>query len=188
MKTNKLLMNLPNFCTLLNAICGILALLISVFYQNQFAIYVACIFIAIGGFFDGIDGKLARRYKVSSALGKELDSFADLITFVIAPVCVFLSMHSMNNHEHVNLLELVIIVFYIVCGVFRLARYNISERSAYFEGMPTTLSGFLMSLYIFISNYLCINWSGNFIYTCISYGIIAFLGCAMISKVKVSRL
>ncbi len=188
MNKNKVIMNLPNLCTLLNAICGISALLIAVFHPYEHAIYVSCVCIAIGGFFDGIDGKIARHYQVSSPIGKELDSFADLITFVIAPVVVFLSMHNIVNVRHVSMLELVIIVFYVVCGVYRLARYNVSERTPYFEGMPTTFAGFLMSCYIFISFMFFMDSVNTILYCGISYCFIACLGIAMISKVKVSRL
>ncbi len=188
MNKQKILVNLPNCCTLLNALCGCVALLISVFYQEPNIIKIACFLIVVGGFFDGIDGKLARRYQVSSLIGKELDSFSDLITFVIAPVCVFLAMHSMVRGLRVNGIEIVIIVFYILCGVYRLARYNVTDISGYFEGMPTTMAGGLMSIYIFVSNMHIERWAGNMVYTLISYGFIALLGMAMISRVKVNRI
>lgn len=188
MDKRKILMNLPNCCTLLNALCGCVALLISVFYQESTVIRGACLLIICGGFFDGIDGKLARRYEVSSLMGKELDSFSDLITFVIAPVCVFLAMHSMVSGIRVNVMEIVIIVFYTLCGVYRLARYNVTEVAGYFEGLPTTAAGGLMSLYILVSNIHIEKWAGNMVYTIISYTFISVLAVAMVSRIKVNRL
>ncbi len=184
----KFLNNLPNICTLLNAACGILALMISVFYKSQDYIMLACLLIAVGGFFDAIDGRLARRLKITSALGKELDSFADSITFVITPMCTFIAMHSIGNFNNVKLLEITIATFYISCGIFRLARYNISDYTTYFEGLPTTASGIFMSAYIFISNYYMEFWSNNITYTIISYIVIVLCGLAMISKFQVKRI
>lgn len=184
----RILVNLPNTCTLMNAICGILALLIAVFYHTPESIKYSCFLITCGGFFDGIDGKLAKRYNVTSELGKQLDSFADSITFVITPVCVFLSLHSIVNCDVVCLHEIIIVTFYICCGVFRLARYNITECKPYFEGLPTTSAGVLMSLYIFISVINIDKITENMVYSIISYAFIILLGIAMISKFRVNRI
>lgn len=183
-----LIRNLPNICTFCNAICGILALLIAISYRSHQGVTVACGLIAIGGVFDAMDGRLARRLQVSSQLGKELDSFADGISFVIAPVCIFLSMHSIGNHGTFHFAELLVVTFYICCGVYRLARYNAGEYATYFQGLPTTASGCLMSLYLFISNLHVPLWTGHNGYTVISYGFIVLLGIAMVSNVKVKRI
>lgn len=184
----QLLLNLPNACTLMNAICGIIALLIAVFYHTPESIKYSCFLIVCGGFFDGIDGKLAKRYNVTSELGKQLDSFADSITFVITPVCVFLSLHSIVNYDVVCLHEIIIVTFYICCGVFRLARYNITECKPYFEGLPTTSAGVLMSLYIFISIINMDKIVENMIYSITSYLFIILLGVAMISRFRINRI
>ncbi len=189
MKTNdKLLSYVPNTCTLLNAICGIIALMITVYYRTHTVIYISCLLITIGVFFDSIDGRLARRLKISSQLGKELDSFADLITFVITPVCVFLTLHSIGNMIEVSIVEILIGAFYVACGVFRLARYNVSDHLAYFMGLPTTSAGILMSVYIFLSNYFSASWANSKVYTVCSFAFIILLGIAMVSNFKVKRL
>lgn len=179
---------IPNLCTLSNAVCGIIALSISAFYRNHIAINIACILIVVGGFFDYIDGKLARKWQVSSPMGKELDSFADLITFGIAPMFVFLALHSVGNDNPVTLPEIVISTFYISSAIYRLARYNVSDHSTYFLGLPSTASGMLMSLFIILSNIFRKHWAGHMEYTVFSYCLIVFLGVAMISTVKVNRI
>ncbi|WP_409967612.1 CDP-alcohol phosphatidyltransferase family protein [Bengtsoniella intestinalis] len=184
----QLLRTLPNICTFCNAICGVMALLIAMSYRSHHGISVACGLIVLGGFFDAIDGRLARRLQVSSQIGKELDSFADVISFVIAPVCMFLSMHSVGNHGHFHIAELLVATFYICCGVYRLARYNAGEYTTYFQGLPTTASGCLMSVYLFISNINPPFWSGQRWYTMVSYGFITALGFAMVSQVKIKRI
>lgn len=184
---SKIINNLPNTCTIINAICGIFALMISVFYKSCEVINIACILIAIGGFFDAIDGRLARRLKLSSELGKQLDSFADIITFGITPMCVFLSLHSITRDNTTSLLEIMIAAFYISCAMYRLARYNISDHTNYFVGLPSTASGMFTSMYIFISNFNN-TWVKSTICTYVSYSLIIFLGLAMISKYRVNRI
>ncbi len=188
MSRNDVIKNIPNMCTLANAVCGIVALLVAVFYQTATAYYISCLLIAIGVVFDSIDGRLARRLKVSSCLGKELDSFADLITFVITPMCIFLSMHSMGQAKYVTVIEIIIAAFYISCGVFRLARYNVGNFTEHFVGLPTTSAGLLMSLFILISNWQVKAWSGNVVYSICSYVLVVLLGIAMVSNFKVKRV
>lgn len=184
----KIINNLPNMCTMANALCGIFALILALFYKTVVVINISCVLITIGGCFDAMDGRLARRLKLSSEIGKQLDSFADLITFGITPMCVFLTMHSLNNENYLSLMEIFITGFYILCAMYRLARYNVSDYTNYFEGLPTTASGVLISMYIFISNLTFDAWTGNLLYTCTSYSLIIFLGCAMISKFRVNRI
>lgn len=191
LKTNKYLQFIPNILTLLNASCGIIAITISVFhgeiYDVRQSTVRACYLIALGAFFDCFDGKLARKFEVTSLIGKELDSFADAITFVIAPTYVFLAMHT-EVKSYIVFVEVIIMTFYIMCGVYRLARYNVTEFKPYFEGMPTTLVGFIFSFYIFISAYTVKMWHDSALYTVVSYGLIIFLGVAMVSTVKVKRI
>ncbi len=188
MSRNDIIKNIPNCCTLANAVCGIIALLVAVFYASTSAYFVSCLLIAIGVVFDSIDGRLARRLKVSSPFGKELDSFADLITFVITPMCIFLSMHSEGQAKLVTVIEILIAAFYISCGIFRLARYNVGDYSNHFVGLPTTSAGLLMSLFILLSNCFVKSWSGNFVYSILSYTFIIILGIAMVSKFETKRI
>ncbi len=184
----KFLLYLPNACTLANMSCGILALMLSVFHGSYETINYSCVFLLLGGFLDGIDGRLARKLNVTSQMGKELDSFADAITFGIAPMCVFLAMHSHVSQNSVSLLEIFWTTFYILCAVYRLARYNISDHRDYFLGLPTTASGMFFAIYIFISNQYHRLWAGELLYTILSYGLVLIFGIAMISTVKVNRI
>lgn len=73
-------------CTLGNMACGVMALMISAFHCSPEAVNHSCGFMLLGAFLDGIDGRLARKLQVVPPMGKELDSFADAITFGIAPI------------------------------------------------------------------------------------------------------
>lgn len=188
LRSNGFYRHIPNFCTLLNAVCGILALMVAVFHKTQQMVPIACLLILIGGFFDSIDGRLARKLNVSSPLGKELDSFADAITFGIAPVFIFLCMHSELTGNLVTLPEILLATFYIICAVFRLARYNISDHRNFFMGLPSTASGMLLSGLTYIAYRYSHHFHSYDLFSVVSYGVILLLGIAMVSNVKVRRI
>ena len=79
--------NLANLLTGMNLICGFLSIIFSFSGQLDFAVYA----IFLGGLFDFSDGFVARRLKLTSEIGKQLDSLSDLVTFGVAPgVLMFL--------------------------------------------------------------------------------------------------
>jgi CDP-diacylglycerol--serine O-phosphatidyltransferase len=108
-------------------------------------LWAALAFMPFGLFFDFMDGKVARWRGKASLLGQELDSLADLISFGVAPaVCAF----SIGIN---TLLDTVFLSFFVLCGITRLARFNVTVshlpkdatgKSQYFEGtpIPTTLT------------------------------------------------
>ena len=73
--------HIPNILTLLNLLCGSIAVLFSV--NNNFV--AAALFVFLGIFFDFFDGFAARKLKVSSELGLQLDSLADMVTSGLVP-------------------------------------------------------------------------------------------------------
>ena len=72
---------IPNIFTFINLSCGVFSLLST--FEKQYVL--ASIFILIAGLVDRYDGRVARFLQVSSDLGKELDSLADLVSFGVAP-------------------------------------------------------------------------------------------------------
>ena len=78
----KISITFPNILTLLNAACGI----ISIYFILHNNFIIAFIFIAIATLFDLFDGIIARRLKVYSEFGKQLDSLADTVSFGVAPM------------------------------------------------------------------------------------------------------
>lgn len=77
--------------------------------------------IVLAAFLDGVDGRLARLLGTTSHFGAELDSFADVINFGIAPALVmyFYSLHTLGNPGWA------VVLFFSVCMVLRLARFNV---------------------------------------------------------------
>ena len=137
--------HLADWLTLGNAACGVGALFAVMSYlrsQEVMHLFVACALIPLALIFDVFDGRVARWRKQMSALGGELDSLADVISFGVAPAAIAFGA-GMDG-----LWDRVILVYFVACGVSRLARYNItavalsqgSDKVKYFEGTPIPTS------------------------------------------------
>ncbi len=128
---------IPNIITLLNLLCGVIAI-IFVFYfkDNKFA----SLFIVLGAVFDFFDGMTARALKVSSPIGVELDSLSDVISFGVAPSCIAFSLIGFDNHGFIALIPLLMALF----SSYRLAKFNLDTRqTTSFIGLPTPANAIL---------------------------------------------
>jgi CDP-diacylglycerol--serine O-phosphatidyltransferase len=177
MQNNNILnfIRLPDWISLGNGICGALAIISCI--KNYNTLYPAGLIVA-GGILDFFDGRVARKYGLSSDFGKNLDSLCDIVTFIVAPV-----VFSFTYIERLSAWETVILVFYIAAGLLRLARFNVTgtlSGGKYFEGMPVPFSIVLIILY-FPMLMLSIP---------MTLWIVLFLihGCLMISTVKIRKL
>lgn len=147
-KQNRFLHHLPNLLTTTNLLMGVFATLLMVGADAPRKRVTACIFILIGGLADALDGKCARLFNAESDFGKQLDSFADIITFGVAPVSVIYSFTPLQESR----VLLIALAIYVIAGVYRLARFNLGDFTHYFLGLPITIAGILTALYgMFIS-------------------------------------
>jgi CDP-diacylglycerol--serine O-phosphatidyltransferase len=97
---------------------------------------------------DVLDGYVARWRRQHSALGRELDSLADIISFGIAPAALAFAAGLRGGWDWVAL------IYFVCCGVSRLARFNVTAESlsagrdkvAYFEGTPIPTSVLLTAV------------------------------------------
>jgi CDP-diacylglycerol--serine O-phosphatidyltransferase len=137
--------HLADWFTLANAVCGVGALFSTMTYlqiDNVLHLQLACGLIPLAMVFDVLDGRIARWRQKSSAMGRELDSLADVISFGVAPAAIAYAA-GMDG-----LWDRIILVYFVACGVSRLARYNITaevlsqggEKVKYFEGTPIPTS------------------------------------------------
>lgn len=129
---------IPNTVTCCNLICGCIASVMA--FQARYD--MAIIFIIIGAVFDFFDGMLARLFKVSGPLGKELDSLADDITFGFAPsVIVFSLFKEVHYPEFLqSIADFIPYTAFLISAfsALRLGKFNIDPRqSTSFIGMPT---------------------------------------------------
>ncbi|NLY92336.1 MAG: CDP-diacylglycerol--serine O-phosphatidyltransferase [Firmicutes bacterium] len=138
--------NLPNFLTLLNMLSGLVVVYLSIGQKGHNYAVLSCILILIAAGLDTFDGAIARLVGAESDFGKQLDSFADLISFGIAPVAVLLTVEAIAATPAL----LFILVLYPAAGAFRLARFNLGNYTDHFEGLPITAAGFTQACFILL--------------------------------------
>lgn len=141
--------SIPNIFTFINLSCGVLSLLST--FNKTFA--TASIFVLIAGLVDRYDGRIARYLDVSSDLGKELDSLADLVSFGVAPSLLIYVLFDFNNFSPKGIVGIILLILFPICGAFRLARYNIASFDGIFTGVPITVVGCFLSLFALITVY-----------------------------------
>ncbi|MFT4682211.1 MAG: CDP-diacylglycerol--serine O-phosphatidyltransferase [Granulosicoccus sp.] len=159
--------HIPNIITSLNLLCGCLAVIAAL---DQHLV-LAAILVITGAIFDFFDGFAARLLKVSSPIGKELDSLADMVTFGLVPGLIVLrylaNNHGVDGFEVSSFLEhpILFIAFMIpIFSALRLAKFNVDERQQYgFRGVPTPASALWFISIPLILNYMPyhLGWSGE---------------------------
>ncbi len=141
--------HLADWFTLGNAFCGmaaILAAMDSLRAPAEHSALLAAAFIPFALLFDVLDGRIARWRQSASVLGRELDSLADVISFGAAPAAIAFAV-GMNGGW-----DCVVLLYFVACGVSRLARYNVTAESlsqstgkvTHFEGTPIPTSALLV--------------------------------------------
>jgi len=138
-------MHLADLFTLANAGCGVAGVFLAMAYvgsQSLAHFFAAAALTPVAFAFDVIDGRIARWRHTHSALGRELDSLADVISFGVAPAALAYAAGLRGAWDWAAL------IYFVCCGVSRLARYNVTAEQlaegagkvAYFEGTPIPTS------------------------------------------------
>jgi CDP-diacylglycerol--serine O-phosphatidyltransferase len=152
--------HLADFFTLANGCCGTAAIFLAMNHLRHAspgAVYAAGVLVVGALLFDVLDGRIARWRHRASALGRELDSLADVISFGVAPACLAFAVGMTGTWDALALL------YFVACGISRLARYNVtadtlaasSGKVPYFEGTPIPTS---TALVVFI---VVLAWRGR---------------------------
>jgi CDP-diacylglycerol--serine O-phosphatidyltransferase len=147
--------NIANLITFGNIACGVAAMYL--IQQNNF--FVAIILAWIAGGLDIADGKVARKYKLSTEFGIQLDSFADFLSFVVMPA--FLLFYAVKHYVGISGFEELLLgfvfIWYIIAGLRRLIEFNMKvdagEVAKYFEGVPTPLGAILLWILYLLTAY-----------------------------------
>jgi CDP-diacylglycerol--serine O-phosphatidyltransferase len=143
--------HLADFFTLANGCCGTAAIFLAMDHVREARhdkVYAAGLLVVGALVFDVLDGRIARWRQKASAMGRELDSLADVISFGVAPACLAYAVGMTGMWDALALL------YFVACGISRLARYNVtaetlaanSGKVAHFEGTPIPISTILVVL------------------------------------------
>ncbi|MFM2338367.1 MAG: CDP-diacylglycerol--serine O-phosphatidyltransferase [Bacteroidota bacterium] len=166
---------IPNLFTLLNLFFGCLAIVFTL--QNGFVvkvdtngaqiidipekIWMASLFIGLAAIVDFLDGFVARLFNATSAMGKQLDSLADVVSFGVAPGIIlyqFLRLGLAGNEAGLETsIFWLLPAFFIPCAAaWRLAKFNLDATQSHsFKGMPVPAVG------IFVASLPLIYWNIN---------------------------
>lgn len=171
--------NLANLITFSNIAAG----LIATYLISQNIFLWAAVFAWMGGAFDIMDGKVARKYNLSSEFGIQLDSFADFLSFVLVPVFfIFQAIYLANLSGFWLFVAGIVSICYVISGLRRLIQFNIDadagEVEKFFTGVPTPLGAILLWVFYLL------NLAGLFSTTSIII-LMAITAWSLNSKIKV---
>ena len=192
--------HLADLFTLGNAVCGVGALFSAMSYlatQDVVHIYFAAALVLAALIFDVLDGRIARWRQKSSAMGRELDSLADVISFGVAPAIIAYGCGMQGLYDRV------VLAYFVACGVSRLARYNVTAENLsgddgkvkYFEGTPIPTSIVLVGLLALAAAQGAVGpnlWGGNVVLAGFTLHPLVLLfaasGSLMISRIRIPKL
>jgi CDP-diacylglycerol--serine O-phosphatidyltransferase len=152
--------HLADFVTLGNAACGTAGVFLAMVYASSGALsdfLWAAAMAPLAFAFDWLDGRVARWRQQHSALGRELDSLADIVSFGVAPAALAFAGGLRGGWD------VAVLICFVCCGVSRLARFNVTAESlsagadkvAHFEGTPIPTSVVLTAVLAGIA------WNGS---------------------------
>lgn len=192
--------HLADWFTLGNAVCGTAALLSMITYVQTNSvghIYIACALVFSALIFDVLDGRIARWRQSASAMGRELDSLADVISFGVAPAIIGYGCGMQGLYDRV------VLAYFVACGVSRLARYNITAEAfsegtgkvKYFEGTPIPTSLIVVCILTAAASLGAVGdqlWFGKIVISGYVFHpltlIFAASGSLMISRIHIPKL
>ena len=170
---------LPNMMTIAAICLGVTA--IKYGFESKFQIAVQLILLA--SVLDGLDGRVARLLRSDSKMGAELDSLADVLNFGVAPPFV-LYFWALQDLQGIGWFSVQI---FVVCCVVRLARFNVTSKSAeevnpsgYFVGVPAPAAALLVMLPMYFSFAF---ERVNLLPSLVICGHLALIGLLMISNI-----
>ncbi|MFH1247081.1 MAG: CDP-diacylglycerol--serine O-phosphatidyltransferase [Candidatus Micrarchaeota archaeon] len=123
-----------DYLTLANAVCGIVGIALAIAGKSY-----AWLYILPAICFDFLDGMVARKTVVNE-FGKQLDSLADTVSFVVAPAVVIM------NFSTPDFLLTALAAFYVCTGLLRLAKFNLQVDKKNYYGLPSPVAALIVLL------------------------------------------
>lgn len=192
--------HLADWFTLGNAVCGTASLFSIITYVQTGGVrhvYFAGALVLAALVFDVLDGRVARWRQTHSAMGRELDSLADVVSFGITPAVIGYGCGMQGLYDRI------VLGYFVACGVSRLARYNVTAQELsdeagkvkYFEGTPIPTSFVLVCLLMVAAHAAAVGddlWfgavsiAGHVFHPLVV--IYAISGSLMISRIRIPKL
>lgn len=198
---------IPNLFTLLNLVFGCLAIIATLqnglivtaningvqFLDIPEKIWFASLFIGLAAVVDFLDGFVARLFKATSEMGKQLDSLADVVSFGVAPGMIVYQFLRLSFAQQENGLDISIIwllpAFILPCAAaWRLAKFNLDTEQSYsFKGLPSPANG------LFFASLPLIYWNDEAFKSLllnhwILYGLVILFSFLMVSRIPLMSL
>lgn len=185
--------------TLLNGACGtasVFALMQYLIAAQSRWLVAALVLLPLALAFDIADGRVARWRHESSALGADLDSLADVISFGLAPAALGFAVGLRGN------VDVAILLYFVACGISRLARFNVTAdalsdgtgKVKYFEGTPIPTSIVIVAFMAVLHAYDLLGerlWLGRLDVAGLTLHPLALVyvvsGSAMISTIRIRK-
>jgi len=200
--------NIPNIFTLLNLFFGCLAIIVVLqsgislintadgtqMMNMPEAIFMASLYIGIAAVVDFFDGFVARLFKAQSAMGKELDSLADVVSFGVAPGMIiyqFLRLSVARQEDGLDASAVWLLPALILpcAAAWRLAKFNIDDTQHFsFRGVPTPAAGLLVASFPLIFWSIDPGFIDLFLNKWLWYAIVLLLSYLMISDIPIMSL
>lgn len=199
---------IPNLFTLLNLCCGFIAIILilqtgesivslqdgawQIFLPER--IWWATVFIGIAAIIDFLDGFVARLFKATSEMGKQLDSLADMVTFGVAPGLILFQLLRITYAQEVDGMDTAIgwllpSMLFPMGAAWRLARFNIDTTPREgFEGVPTPAAGLLIASFPLLLLYNNYNIQSVLLNKWVLYAIILLVSWLMVSRLPLLNL
>lgn len=188
---------LADLITLCNASCGTAVIFTCLNYlangpSKEHYLWIAFFLIPLCVIFDALDGWVARKMNRHSPIGADLDSLSDVIAFGVSPAVLGFTLGLRGGYD------MAILVFFVACGISRLARYNVtaagmadaSGKVPYYEGAPIPMSLIIVGLLLicYLNGWVGVDGIYGGHYRLGPWGFHPFsvtyfaMGCAMISQ------
>lgn len=180
MNSYKLVKHLPNLLTLTNLSLGLGSILLLIQSEHPHKTGIASICIILGAVSDFFDGFLARKLNAFTMMGKQLDSFADIITFGVAPIIL---INYVSCHPPIFIIGPSLL--FMIAGTYRLTKYNMNDSNQHFVGLPITAAGVSLTFYCLIYPMWSIHVHLCTVITNLTLLALAFM---MVSKKQIKRI
>jgi archaetidylserine synthase len=144
------LLSIADIVTIMNALLGLLAILM--LFSNQFQLAAAL--ILLGLLADGLDGIIARRIG-NGQMGEFLETLADGLTLSLTPLLLLYKVHYDQIMSQLSLQIVVVVAFSfsLICSMIRLSSFSTMKNKKFFTGLPTGAN----AVFLVLSSFLAIH-------------------------------